>query len=44
MYQIIKIIKINLNYSYLIIAKKDITNAKYTDIKDALIKDYNKIK
>ena len=44
MYQITEIIKINLNYSYLIIAKKDITNAKYTDIKDALIKDYNKIK
>ena len=34
----------SVEISYLIIAKKDITNAKYTDIKDALIKDYNKIK
>jgi len=44
MNQILKISKINLNYSYLIIAKKTIINAKFVDIKETLIKDYKKIK
>jgi len=44
MTQISKIIKINLNYSYLIIAKKTIINAKFFDIKDTILKDYKKIK
>jgi len=44
MTQISKIIKINLNYSYLIIAKKTIINAKFFDIKETILKDYKKIK
>ena len=44
MYQIAKSLNINLNYTYLIIAKKTIINAKFVDIKDTLIKDYKKIK
>ena len=44
MNQILKILKINLNYSYLIIAKKEIVNAKFFDIKNSLLKDYKKIK
>ena len=42
--QISKIIKINLNYSYLIIAKKNIIDAKFSDIKEVIFKDYKKIK
>jgi len=44
MNNIIKIIKINLKYSYLFIAKKSIINAKFIDIKETIIKDYKKIK
>ncbi len=44
MNQLLKIIKINLNYSYLIIAKKEIIDAKFFDIKNSLLKDYKKIK
>ena len=44
MNQIIKISKINLTYSYLLITKKEIINAKYSEIKDALLKDCKKIK
>ena len=44
MNQIIKISKINLNYSYLFITKKPIINAKFIDIKETIIKDYKKIK
>ena len=44
MNHISKILKINLNYSYLIIAKKKIINAKFIDIKDLLLNDYKKIK
>ena len=44
MNQIAKFSEINLNYCYLIIAKKTIINAKFIDIKDVLIKDYKKIK
>ena len=44
MTQISKIIKINLNYSYLIIAKKNIIDAKFSDIKEVIFKDYKKIK
>ena len=35
MNQIIKISKINFNYSYLLIVKKSIINAKFVDIKEA---------
>ena len=44
MNQIIKISKINPNYSYLFITKKPIINAKFIDIKETIIKDYKKIK
>ena len=44
MNQITKISKINFKYSYLIIVKQPINNAKFIDIKNALIKEYNKIK
>ena len=42
--QFLKISIINLNYSYLIIAKKEIINAPFSDIRDTLFKDYKKIK
>ena len=44
MNQILKISKINLNYSYLLIAKKNIIDANFFDIKEVLLKDYKKIK
>ena len=44
MNQLIKISKINFNYSYLLIAKKSIINAKFVDIKEIIINDYKKIK
>ena len=44
MNQISKIIKINLNYSYLIIVKKNMIDAKFFDIKETILKDYKKIK
>ena len=44
MNQITKILKINLNYSYLFIVKKSIINAEFIDIKETIIKDYKKIK
>jgi len=44
MNQMIKISKINLNYSYLLITKKEIINAKFSDIKETILKDYKKIK
>ena len=44
MNQMIKISKINFNYSYLLIAKKSIIDAKFVDIKETIINDYKKIK
>ena len=44
MMQILKISKINLNYSYLLIAKKNIIDANFSDIKEVIFKDYKKIK
>jgi len=44
MNQIVKSYKINLSYSYLLIAKKEIINAKFSDIKKTIFKDYKKIK
>ena len=44
MSQLVKISKINFNYSYLLIVKKSIINAKFIDIKETLINDYKKIK
>ena len=40
MNQILKISKINLNYSYLLIAKKNIIDANFADIKETIFKDY----
>tara|TARA_B100000427_G_C15290117_1_gene499325 strand:+ start:150 stop:491 length:342 start_codon:yes stop_codon:yes gene_type:complete len=44
MKNISKISKINLNYSYLLIAKKNIIDGEFFDIKETIIKDYKKIK
>ena len=44
MNQILIISKINLNYSYLLIAKKNIIDANFSDIKEVIFKDYKKIK
>ena len=40
----IKKISINLNYSYLVIAKPTMLNNEYTNIKEALFLSFNKIK
>tara|TARA_Y100001980_G_C14436752_1_gene223884 strand:+ start:213 stop:554 length:342 start_codon:yes stop_codon:yes gene_type:complete len=40
---ILKSIKINLNYSYLIIAKKNVLDSKYNEIKEIMLKDFKKI-
>ena len=44
MNQILKISKLNLNYSYLIITKKNIISASFSDIKEVIFKDFKKIK
>ena len=44
MNQITKISKVNFEYSYLIIVKQSIIGAEFIDIKNVLIKEYNKIK
>ena len=44
MNQLVKLSKINFNYSYLFIAKKSIINAKFADIKETILNDYKKIK
>ena len=40
----IKVINVNLNYSYLFIAKKNIYDAEYKMIKDSIFKDLTKVK
>ena len=40
----IKTINMNLNYSYLFIAKKNIYDANYKMIKDSIFKDLTKVK
>ena len=40
---ILKSIKINLKYSYLIIAKKNVLDSKYSDIKETMLVDFKKI-
>ena len=35
--------KINLKYSYLIIAKKNVLDSKYSDIKKSILADFKKI-
>ena len=40
---ILKTIKINLKYSYLIIAKKNVLDSKYSDIKEIMLVDFKKI-
>ena len=44
MNQILKISKINLNYSYIFIAKKNIIDAKFSEVKKIILEDYKKIK
>ena len=41
---VVKNININLEYSFLVIAKKTVLENKYDDIKDKLFKDFKKIK
>ena len=40
---ILKSIKINLKYSYLIIAKKNVLDSKYSVIKETMLVDFKKI-
>ena len=40
---ILKTVKINLKYSYLMIAKKNVLDSKYSDIKKSLLADFKKI-
>ena len=40
---ILKSIKINLKYSYLVIAKKNVLDSKYSDIKETMFIDFKKI-
>ena len=40
---ILKTVKINLKYSYLMIAKKNVLDSKYSDIKKSLLVDFKKI-
>ena len=44
MNQIAKNLNINLSYTYLIIAKKNIISASFSDIKEIISKDFKKIK
>ena len=40
---ILKSIKINLKYSYLIIAKKNVLDSKYDEIKQTILTDFEKV-
>ena len=40
---ILKSTKVNLKYSYLIIAKKNVLDSKYNDIKETILRDFKKI-
>ncbi len=42
-YAITKITKLNLNFSYLVLAKKTVLEEKYHEIKEALQKSFEKI-
>ena len=44
MNDIYKQIKLNLNFSYLIIARQNVSKEKYNDIKNQIFKDFKKIK
>ena len=44
MNDIYKQIKLNLNFSYLIIAKQNVSKEKYNDIKNQVFEDFKKIK
>ena len=44
MNDIYKQIKINLNFSYLIIARQNVSKEKYQDIKTQIFKDFERIK
>ena len=43
-YDAIKNISLNLNYSYLIVAKNTVLNDKYSIIKDRLFEDFERVK
>ena len=40
---ILKTVEINLKYSYLMIAKKNVLDSKYSDVKKSLLVDFKKI-
>ena len=42
-YAITKIAKLNLNFSYLVLAKKSVLEEKYNEIKEALQKSFEKV-
>ena len=42
-YAITKITKLNLNFSYLVLAKKSVLEEKYDEIKEALQKSFEKV-
>ena len=42
-YAITKIAKLNLNFSYLVLAKKSVLEEKYDEIKEALQKSFKKV-
>ena len=44
MHEIEKRIKLNLNYSYLLIAKSNVLNDEYIKIKKVIFKDFERIK
>ena len=44
MYEALKKISINLNYSYLVIAKPTMLNNEFKIIKETLFQDFEKIK
>ena len=44
MNEAIKTIKMNLNYSYLFIAKKNIYDAEYKMVKNSIFKDLTKVR
>ena len=44
MNEVVKKISLNLNYSYLVIAKTTMLNNKYTIIKETLLGDFKRIK
>ena len=42
-YAITKMAKLNLNFAYLVLAKKSVLEEKYNEIKEALQKSFEKV-